>query len=56
MIAIDLHRQQAPDADYKAIPKFNFTGNLEQYATIFQIIKEAKKTGFHYSDVISKAL
>ena len=42
MIEIDLRRQQAPDTDHKAILKINFTGKLEQYATIFHMIEQAK--------------
>ena len=38
MIAIDLGKQQALDADPKPIQQINFTVNLEQQA----IIKEAK--------------
>ena len=30
MIAIDLSKQQALDADLEAIQQINFTGNLEQ--------------------------
>ena len=30
MIAIDLSKQQALDADSKATQQINFTGNLEQ--------------------------
>ena len=44
MIAIDLSKQWALDADPKAIKQINFTGNLPQQATIFFIIKETKKT------------
>ena len=29
MIAIDLSKQRAPDADPKAIQQINFTGNLD---------------------------
>ena len=46
MIAIDLSRQQALDADPKAIEKINFTWNLDQAesATMTFIIEEAKKS------------
>ena len=48
MIAIDLTKQQAVDADLKAIPKINFTGNLEREenanTTMLFIIEEAKET------------
>ena len=42
MIAIDLSKQQELDSDPKAIQQINFTENLEQQATIFFIIEEAK--------------
>ena len=46
MIAIDLSKQQALDADPKTIQQINFTGNLDQPAggAIFFIIEEAKET------------
>ena len=44
MIAIDLNKQQGPDADSKAIHKSNFTGHLDRAegATMLFIIVEAK--------------
>ena len=42
MIAIDLSKQQALDADPKAIQQIDFTGNLALQATIFFIFEEAK--------------
>ena len=44
MTAIDLSKQQALDADPKAMQQINFTGNLEQEATTFFFIDEAKET------------
>ena len=44
LIAIDLRKQQALDADLKAIQLINFTGNLDRKVTIFFIIVEAKQT------------
>ena len=51
MIAIDLQKQQALDADPKAIQQINFTGNLNQrgVATMFFIIEEAKETILDFS-------
>ena len=49
MIAIDLSKQQAIHADLKAIKQINFTKNLEQQATIFFIIEEAKETVADFS-------
>ena len=47
MIAIS--KQQAVDADPKAIQRIDFTGNLEQQATIFFISEEAKETVLDFS-------
>ena len=46
MIAIDLSKQQALDADTGAIQQINFTANLERSedATMFCIIEKAKET------------
>ena len=46
MIAIDLIKQQAFDADPKAIQQTNFTENLDQAGntTMFFIIEEVKET------------
>ena len=49
MIAIDLSKQQELDCDPKAMQKVSFTGTLEQHATIFFIIEEAKKTVLDFS-------
>ena len=49
MIAIALSRQQALDYDPKAIQQINFAGNLEQQATIFFLIEEAKETVLDFS-------
>ena len=42
IIAIDLSKQKAFDADPKAIQQISFTGNLEEQSTIFFIIEEGK--------------
>ena len=49
MIAIDLSKHQALDADPKAIQQINFTGNLEEQSTTFFIIEEAKETVLDFS-------
>ena len=49
MIAIDLSKQKAPDADPKAIKQINFIGNLENQSIIFFITEEAKKTVLDFS-------
>ena len=43
MIAIDLSKQQAPDADPKAIQQIRFIGNLVRQAIIFFNIEGTKK-------------
>ena len=52
MIVIDLCKQQALDADPKAIQQINFTGNLDQQATIFFITEEVKETVLDFSQGI----
>ena len=42
MIATDLSKQQAVDTDPKTVQQINFTGNLDQQASIFFITIEAK--------------
>ena len=54
MIAIDVSKQQALDADPKAIQQINFTGDLEQQDTIFFNIEEAKETVLDFSQGIVK--
>ena len=51
MIAIDLSKQQALDADPRAIQQINFTANLDrdEGATMFFIIEQAKETVFEFS-------
>ena len=46
MIAIDLSKQQALDADPKAIQQINFIGNISSNnnMVMFFIIEEAKET------------
>ena len=51
MIAIDLSKQQALDADPRAIQQINFTANLyiAGGTTIFFIIEEVKETVLGFS-------
>ena len=51
MIAIDLSKQQALDADPRAIKQINFTANLDRNGNIamFFIIREAKETVLNFS-------
>ena len=48
MIAVDLSKQQALDADPKAIQQINFTANLDRAdnTRLYFIFKEAKKNCF----------
>ena len=50
MIASDLSKQQALDADPKAIQQINFTGKLDRVAntTMFFILEEAKRIFFWF--------
>ena len=57
MIAIDLSKQQALDADPKAIQQINFTANLDRANTRFYfILEEAKETIFGFSQGTIKVL
>ena len=56
MIVINnLNKQQALGTDPRAIQQINFTGNLEQQATMFLIIEEAKETILGFSQGTVKA-
>ena len=58
MIAIDLSKQQALDADPRAIQQINFTANLDraEITTVFFVIEQAKETIFKFSQRILKVL
>ena len=58
MIAVDLSKQQALDADPKAIQQINFTANLDRAGntTMFFIIEEAKETVLEFSQGTVKVL
>ena len=58
MIAIDLSKQQALDADPRAIEQINFTANLDRQenTTMFFIIKEATETAVDFSQGTVKVL
>ena len=51
MIAIDLSKHQALDADPKAIQQINFTANLDtpNNTRFYFILEEAKETVFEFS-------
>ena len=52
MIAIDLSKQQALDADPRAIQQINFTANLnrDDGATIFLLLSKQKKLFLSFHD------
>ena len=58
MIAIDLSKQQALDADPRAIQQINFTENLDRAGntTMFLILEETKETVLDFSQRTVKVL
>ena len=57
MIAIDLSKQQALDADPRAIQHINFTANLDRAnQKIYFILEEPKETVFEFSQGTVKVL
>ena len=58
MIAVDLSKQQALDADPKAIQQINITANLDRAGNIrfYFVLEEAKETVFQLSQGTVKVL
>ena len=58
MIAVDLSKQQALDADPKAIQQINFFANLDRAGntSFYFILKEAKETILDFSQGTVKVL
>ena len=58
MIAVDLSKQLALDADPKAIQQINFKANLDSAGNtrIYFILEEAKETVFEFSQGTVKVL
>ena len=58
MIAVDLSKQQALDADPRVIKQINFTGNLERGGNtrIYFILEEAKETISNFAQGTVKVL
>ena len=58
MIAVDLNKQQALDANPRAIQQINFTANLDRAGntTVYFILGEAKETILDFSQGIVKVL
>ena len=58
MIIVDLSKQQAVDADPKAIQQINFTANLDRAGNtrIYFILEEVKETVLDFSQRTVKVL
>ena len=58
MIAVDLNKQQALNADPRAIQQINFTANLDRVgnARVYFILEEAKETILDFSEGTVKVL
>ena len=58
MIAVDLSKQQALDADPRAIQHINFTANLDRAGNtrFYFILQEAKETILDFSQGTVKVL
>ena len=58
MIALDLSKQQALDADPRAIQQLNFTANLDraENTRVYFILEEAKETILDVSQGTVKVL
>ena len=58
MIAVDLSKQQALDADPRTIQQINFTANVDRAgnARVYFILEEAKETILDFSQGTVKVL
>ena len=58
MIAVDLSKQQALDADPRAIQQINFTANLNRTSStrIYFILEEGKETILNFAQGTVKIL
>ena len=58
IIAVDLSKQQALDADPRTIQQINFTGNLDRAGNtrIYFIVEEASETVMDFSQETVKVL
>ena len=58
MIAVDLSKQQALDADPRAIQQINFTANLDRAGNtrVYFILEEAKETALDFSQGRKKSI
>ena len=58
MIAVDLSKQQALDADPRAIQQINFTANLDRPndTRVYFILEESKETNLNFAQGTVKVL
>ena len=57
MIAVDLSKRQALDADPRAVQQINFTANLDRANTrVYLILEEAKETILNFAQGTVKVL
>ena len=58
MIAVDLSRQKALDADPKVIQQINFTANLDRAGDtrVYFILEESKETKLNFAQGTVKVL
>ena len=58
MVAVDLSKQQALDANPKAIQQINFTKKIDRAGNtrIYFILEEAKETVLDFSQGVAKVL
>ena len=58
MIAVDLSRQQALDADPRAIQQINFTANLDRpgETRVYFLLEESKETYVNVAQATVKVL
>ena len=58
MVALDLRKQQALDADPRAIQQINFTANLDRAGNtrIYFILEESKETKLDFAEGTVKVL
>ena len=58
MIAVDLSRQQALDADPRAIQQINFTANLDRAdnTRVYLVLEESRETKLDFAQGTVKVL
>ena len=56
LIAADLSKQKVLDADSRAIQQIIFTGQIEEQALVFYILKKWKETMLKFSKGTTKVL